>query len=189
MSLDLSIDLIRKMDKLDPDLKDILFSLLEELEKHREKSVSKTEFNELKDIVKELAEAQKRTENRVEELAEAQKRTENRVEELVEAQKRTEEEIRTLSRDFKKMKKQVGGISTTIGFTLEDRAFEKLPALIGSDFGIKIKDPLKRDYVSDSEGNDIEVNVFGHGEKEGQDDKHRAGEKPLWNKRRREYTS
>jgi hypothetical protein len=38
-----------------------------------------------------LAEAQKRTEQRVEELAEAQKRTEQRVEELAEAQKRTEQ--------------------------------------------------------------------------------------------------
>ncbi|MBF0101932.1 MAG: DUF3782 domain-containing protein, partial [Desulfobacterales bacterium] len=36
----------------------------------------KTEFNELTATVKELAEAQKRTEVRVEELAEAQKRTE-----------------------------------------------------------------------------------------------------------------
>ncbi|MGB9870162.1 MAG: hypothetical protein ACPLYD_00660, partial [Anaerolineae bacterium] len=40
------------------------------------------DFNELKEIVRELAEAQKRTEQRVEELAEAQKRTEQRVEEL-----------------------------------------------------------------------------------------------------------
>ncbi len=70
-----------------------------------------SDFNELKAIVKELAEAQKRTENRVEglaerveELAEAQKRTENRVEglaermeELAEAQKRTETRLEELA--------------------------------------------------------------------------------------------
>jgi len=43
-------------------------------------AITKVEFNELKDVVKDLAEAQKRTEARVEELAEAQKRTEARAE-------------------------------------------------------------------------------------------------------------
>ncbi len=54
--------------------------------------------------VDELAEAQKRTEarletlaQRVDELAEAQKRTEQRVEELAEAQKRTEARLETLA--------------------------------------------------------------------------------------------
>jgi len=42
--------------------------------------VKTSDFNELKGIVKELAEAQKRTEQRMGELAEAQKRTEQRVE-------------------------------------------------------------------------------------------------------------
>ncbi len=72
-----------------------------------ERMVTKEEFNELKQIVKELAEAQKRTEERIgifEEkmarLAEAQEKTElrmNKLEEkmaeLAEAQKRTEERI------------------------------------------------------------------------------------------------
>ncbi len=56
---------------------------------------------ELPAIVRELAEAQRRTEQRVEELAEAQRRTEERldaltkrVEELAEAQRRTEETLR-----------------------------------------------------------------------------------------------
>ncbi|MCS7200486.1 MAG: hypothetical protein NZ850_09145, partial [Caldimicrobium sp.] len=63
-----------------------------------------SDFNELKAIAKalaeaqrELAEAQKRTEQRIEELAEAQKRTEQRVEELAEAQKRTEQRIEELA--------------------------------------------------------------------------------------------
>lgn len=55
------------------------------------------EFNELKDIVRELAEAQKRTELRVEELAEAQKRTELRMEELAEAQVETCQQIQVLA--------------------------------------------------------------------------------------------
>ena len=43
--------------------------------------------------VENLAEAQKRTEERIEQLAEAQRRTEERVEELAEAQRRTEERV------------------------------------------------------------------------------------------------
>jgi DNA repair ATPase RecN len=188
MSLDLSIEFLRKLDKLQPELKEILYSLFEELEKHREKSVSKDEFNELKAIVKELAlsqkelaeaqkrtekrveelaEAQKRTEKRVEELAEAQKRTEKRVEELAEAQKRTEEELKTLSRELKTTRKEVGGLSTTIGYTLENESYKKLPKLLEKDFGITIKEKLKRTYVKDISGNEVEVNIFGHGEKGG----------------------
>jgi len=59
--------------------------------------VKTSDFNELKGIVRELAEAQKRTEIKVEELAEAQKRTEIRVEELAEAQKRTEIRVEELA--------------------------------------------------------------------------------------------
>ena len=69
------------------------------------------DFNELKGIVKELAEAQQRTEQRVEDLAEsqqhlveAQQRTEQRVEDLaesqqhlVEAQQRTEQRVEDLA--------------------------------------------------------------------------------------------
>ena len=62
------------------------------------------DFNELKGVVKELAEAQQRTEQRVEDLAEAQQhlaetqqRTEQRVEELAEAQQRTEQRVEELA--------------------------------------------------------------------------------------------
>lgn len=59
--------------------------------------VTKEDFSELKSIVRDLAEAQKRTGERLEELAEAQKRTEVRLEELAEAQKRTEVRVEELA--------------------------------------------------------------------------------------------
>ncbi|MCP4107256.1 MAG: hypothetical protein GY749_17225 [Desulfobacteraceae bacterium] len=99
-----SVTFMRKLDSADPAFKDILWSLLEEIERDREESVTKKEFIELSEIVgqlgqttRELAEAQKRTENKVEELAEAQKRTENKVEKLAEAQKRTENKLEELA--------------------------------------------------------------------------------------------
>ena len=115
------IELVRMLDKVEPPLRSILLGILEEMERQQRDRVTKNEFNELKEIVRELAEAQKRSEERLDrleqtvrelveaqkrseerlsrleqtviELAEAQKRTEKRVEELAEAQKKTEERL------------------------------------------------------------------------------------------------
>jgi hypothetical protein len=64
--------------------------------KSYEELVKVHDFKELKDVVKDLAHAQERTEKRVEELAEAQKRTEQKIEELAEVQKRTECRVENL---------------------------------------------------------------------------------------------
>jgi len=70
-------------------------------------TVTKEDFRELKQVVAELAQAQKRTEERVEELAQAQKRTEQRVEELAQAQKRTEERVEELAQAQKRTEQRV----------------------------------------------------------------------------------
>jgi predicted transcriptional regulator len=111
--------------------------------------------------VEELAEAQKRTESRVAELAEAQKRTESRVAELAEAQKRTEESVRALADRLNDTNKQLGGLSMTVGYQLEDRAYRFLPRLLRRDFEIELEEPLRRDYLADRRGRDIEVNILG----------------------------
>lgn len=173
--------------------------------------VKSSDFNELKAIVKELAEAQARTEQRVGELAEAQKRTEQRVEELAEVQKegvsritrlevvveelaeaqkrteerlgrlegvvgqlaqtqgRTEEALQRLVQEHLETRRQVGGISMTIGYTLENEAFRALPALLQKDFGIVVKGRLKRQYVTDREGKPLEVNILGEGQQDGKE--------------------
>jgi len=88
-------------------------------------TVTKTEFNELKDIVKDLsikvgelttgqkalAEAQKRTEDKVTELAEAQKRTEDKVTELAKAQKRTEDKVTELAEAQKRTEDKVAELA------------------------------------------------------------------------------
>jgi DNA repair exonuclease SbcCD ATPase subunit len=195
MSLGFSAKFIRKIEKLEPDLRDVLFAFIDELEMQRLESVNKEDFRELKGIVKDLAEAQKRTEKKIEELAEAQKRTEKRVEELAEAQKRTEKrveelaeaqkrtekkveelaeaqkqtekEIKTLIKEHKETREQLGGLAMGFGYQLEDLAYKKLPGLLEKDPGITIKDGLKRTYLKDNEGEFIEVNIFGKGEKQG----------------------
>ena len=137
--------------------------------------VKTSDFNELKGIVKQLAEAQNRTEARVEQLveaqnrtearveqlAEAQNRTEARVEQLAEAQNRTEKELRELVGEHKKTRTQLGGLSATVGYRLEDEAFKALPQLLKRDFGVIVQGRLKRQYVKDNKGEEIEVNIVG----------------------------
>jgi len=76
--------------------------------------VTREDFNELKEIVKELAEAQKRTEERLNELAEAQKRTEERLNELAEAQKRTEERLNQLAEAQRKTEERLNQLAQRV---------------------------------------------------------------------------
>ncbi len=99
--------------------------------------VSKTDFLELKGVVQELAEAQKRTEMRVEELAEAQKRTEMRVEELAEAQKRTDFHVERLSRAVEELIRsqkvlaaQIGGLGARWGLQTEEAFRQGIRAIL-----------------------------------------------------------
>ncbi len=73
-------------------------------EEYRKDQVKVSDFLELKEIVRDLAEgqrklaeAQQRTEVKVEQLVEAQQRTEVKVERLVEAQQRTEVKVERLT--------------------------------------------------------------------------------------------
>jgi chromosome segregation ATPase len=140
--------------------------------------VKTSDFNELKEIVRRLgqaqerlAETQQRSEQKLVELAEAQQRTEQKVSELAEAQKNTQIELRTLVREHDKTRKELGGLSTSFGYRLENEAYKALPALLSKDYGIELKTRLIRDYLQDKTGNFLEVNILGLAE--------RAGEKLL----------
>ena len=115
-----SVNLIKRLEAVEPPLRGALIALLEEVERQREVSITKKEFLEFAKTTEEnfqkvwktigeLAEAQKRTEIRLNELAEAQKKTEQRldsltekVEALAEAQKRTEIRLNELAEAQKK---------------------------------------------------------------------------------------
>ena len=173
---------------LDPSAAKAIAEILGTIYEDLQNTVTKTDFSELREIVKELgdaqkateirigtlaerveelAEAQKRTEARVEELAEAQKRTEARVEELAEVQKGTERELRLLVGEHQETRKQLGGLSTTVGYTLENEAYKALPALLKKDHKVIVKGKLKRQYVTDSKGNYLEINIYGSASKNG----------------------
>ncbi len=117
----MSVALYRKLERVGPDLRDALLTLFEEVERNREESVTKREFNELKEIVRDLAEAQLKTEARldgltlkIDQLAEAQKCTEQRVEELAAAQKRTEERLEELAEAQKKTEERLNSLTVKV---------------------------------------------------------------------------
>ena len=101
--MEISVSLIRQLDQVDPDLRNILFAILEEFERQSKERVTKDEFRELRQTVHELAQAQARTEARIDELAQAQAKTEarldslvQRVDELAQAQAKTEARLDSL---------------------------------------------------------------------------------------------
>jgi len=112
------LDLYEEIESLDPKTKSIFLKVLDYLTKER---VSKDDFqgitekvDKLADIVAELAEAQRKTEQKVAELAEAQRKTEQKVAELAEAQKRTDEELKSLSKTVDELSKTVDDLSKTV---------------------------------------------------------------------------
>jgi hypothetical protein len=140
MSL-INAEFLRKIEKLEPDVKDVIYPMVEVLDRPHEEGVTKIEFTRLENIVANLAEAQERTEKRMEQLIEVQE----------------------------SMKEELGGLGTNIGYTLENEAFKKLLELLKKDFGIQVKQRLKRTYVRDIDGKSMEVNIFGQGEKDGKE--------------------
>ncbi|MFN8492246.1 MAG: hypothetical protein U0350_31895 [Caldilineaceae bacterium] len=132
--------------------------------------VKTSDFNELKAIVKDLAGAQQRTEMRVEELAHAQQRTEVRMEELAQAQQRTEVRMEELAKDMQQltrvvanMGQELGGLSRSMSYSLENEAYRTLPAFLREQQGITLTERIVRKEIAGEE-----INFFALGERRGE---------------------
>ncbi|MFH1096132.1 MAG: hypothetical protein V1749_01330 [Candidatus Desantisbacteria bacterium] len=163
-------------------------------ERIEEIKIERKDFDELKGevtkltiSVNKLAEAQTRTEQKVEELAEAQTRTEQHVErlddsvnKLAQAQTRTEQSVERLDdsvnklaqaqTEMKQAMKQlainIGGLSDTIGFGLEDIARIVVPGYLERHEDIYIEE-LQRGFV-EIDGVEKEIDLFGECNKDGE---------------------
>jgi len=116
----------------------------------------------------ELAEAQKKTEEELKalsktmaELAEAQKRTDQRLAELAEAQKRTEEEVRTLAQELKRTRQDLGGLSLSFSYALENEAYRMLPQVL-KKYGLELEDKMIRKEIAGEE-----INFFATAKRNG----------------------
>jgi hypothetical protein len=112
----------------------VLTKHLSEIYEKVSQLASKEDFHKLQNVVYELAQAQRRTEQRVEELAEAQRRTEQRVEELTEGQKRLEETVQT---GFKKVSEQISALGSRWGIKNE-AMLRKTISSLAKEFGYSV---------------------------------------------------
>ncbi|MCX8083517.1 MAG: hypothetical protein N3C60_01150 [Calditerrivibrio sp.] len=180
----ISTEMFRKIDQLSPELKDVFMTFVDEMDK----SVKKEDFDELKELVSELAKAQKRTENsllelaeaqkrteekleqltiRVDELAEIQKKTEKKLNELAEAQKKTEEELKLLVKEHKRTREILGGLSDIVGYGIEDQIAPFIFDFSQKEFGVEVQNITRKNLVYPDGAYD-EVNIFAEGKKNGE---------------------
>lgn len=120
--------------------------------------------------VAELAEAQKQTDRRIaelaeaqRELAEAQKQTDRRVAELAEAQRRTEDQLSDLVTVVRGLAVELGGLSRAVSYSLENEAYRSLPALLKRRFDLEVEQSFIRTEI-----NGEEINLFGWARRNGQ---------------------
>ncbi|HWP47623.1 MAG TPA: hypothetical protein VNM22_10715 [Candidatus Limnocylindrales bacterium] len=125
--------------------------------------VTREDFSELKQIVRELAEAQHRTEEQVsrlelavEQLAEAQHKTEERLNIF---QTETREAIEKLTWAIDRLQKQVGGLSDTVGGDIENIAYIVLYNVLKRELGWQVSELHRSWQRWDTEPE--EVNIFG----------------------------
>ena len=107
-----SMEMIRKLEEVDPKVREAFLCLIDEVEaKSQVISIGRGDFNELKDVVQRLAEAQDRTEQKVGKLAETQEQTEQKVGKLAEAQERTEQKVGELAEAQERTEQKVGELA------------------------------------------------------------------------------
>jgi hypothetical protein len=124
--------------------------------------VTRGDFQALTSVVRELAEAQQRTEVRMEELAVAQRglataqeRTEARMEELAEAQR----EFTWAMRDTRK---QLGGLSQSVGYGLEAYAMERIPKILTKELPF-VEDSSGPEQFASPTGKPADIDVVVRG--------------------------
>lgn len=128
-----------------------------------EAHVTKEDFSELKNIVKDLATEQKQLATTVKGLAEAQKRTEIKVEALIVSQKEMQAAITQLAVAQKETQAEVGGLSRSFSYAFENETYRFLPAVLQEKYGVKVQKKIVRAEIGGKE-----VNLFCHAERNGE---------------------
>ncbi len=105
---------------------------------------------------------------RVDQLTERMDQLTERVDQLTEDVRKLTGEMKNMKKEMAEMRKQLGGLSTTVGYTLENQAYRALPELLARDYGLRVEGALIRTFVRDEKGRPLEVNIYGQARKNGQ---------------------
>ena len=131
--------------------------------------VKADDFNELKEIVRDLAQeqraltqAQVRTESRVEELAQAQHELAQAQHELTLAQRDTDTRLGKLIDVVSNLAQEMGGLSRSVSYSLENEAYRQLPAYLEAEYGIVLEERMVRTEIGGEE-----IDLFALGQRDG----------------------
>ena len=166
-------------------LTDVIVSAYDEL-------VKTSDFNELKEIVRDLAIAQKRTEVEIQKLTKgldelrievgglskgldelrievgglSKGLKENRQElgGLSKGLKENRQELGGLSKGLKENRQELGGLSRSFGYAFENEAYRMLPKVLSDIYGIQLKEKLIRAEIGGKE-----INILGKATMNGKD--------------------
>lgn len=129
--------------------------LAETLNENTNELARRSDLHELKEVVTDLG-------HRMQELATAQQGLATAQQELATAQQRTEANLAELALVVKGMGQEIGGMSRSMSYALENEAYRLLPPLLAANYGILLNERLVRIEI-----NGEEINLFAHGVRDG----------------------
>lgn len=116
-------------------------------------TVKRSDFEELKASVHgEIS----RLDKALVELAEAQKETQK-------GMTRLDKAMKELAIAQKNTQREIGGLSHTIGYTLENEAYKALPGILKKRYNITVEGRLSRRFIEYPDGKEEEINIIGKG--------------------------
>ncbi|MBI5185884.1 MAG: hypothetical protein HZA01_09205 [Nitrospinae bacterium] len=151
---------------IDGKLYKAIVTIVDERVKAASKDSGRVEgrLDRIENAVEKLADAQTRTEKKVEELAEAQKETQKEISVLTKRMDGLAVEVNILAKGLNLTRKDLGGVTSTLGYMLENEAYRVLPEMLKKRYGIEATERfLRRSIRSFGVKKDGEVNIFSKG--------------------------
>jgi len=110
--------------------------------------VKADDFNELKEIVRDLAQEQRALAQAQHELTLAQRDTDTRLGKLIDV--------------VSNLAQEMGGLSRSVSYSLENEAYRQLPAYLEAEYGIVLEERMVRTEIGGEE-----IDLFALGQRDG----------------------
>jgi hypothetical protein len=136
--------------------------LVAAFEESRDRLATLEDFSQLKDSINRVAVAQEKTERELRALAEAQKELAEAQKEMAEAHKEMAEAQKETAWSMKDLRKQVGGLSQSVGYGLEAYAMERIPKILAKRLGLVEESSGPEQFVY-PDGTEDEIDVVVRG--------------------------
>ncbi|MBI3267917.1 MAG: DUF2203 family protein [Planctomycetes bacterium] len=123
----------------------------------REIRVTRQDFEALRAVVQELAEAQKVLTQRVDQLTQRVDQLTQRMDQLTQRMDQLTQAVQELTGQVKEQRQQLGVVSERFGFTLEELAADRLPRYLKAKEGWTVEWPAAREYRVDGKRFELDL--------------------------------